>query len=783
MRRADLAVAVFLSVTLLTPAAAEAADQRFAIPPAPLATALAMFAAQSGVDVGAAGTGIGSAQSHGVRGSMPAARALDKLLEGTDWRATAVPGGAFRLVPRPQPVVRPAARRRDPITPSVPPLEEHDIVISANKYGGSLLRFPGSVSVLDSGNDGFRGDGSLSLADQITRAPALQSTALGAGRDKVFIRGIADSSFLGPSESTTGIYFGDVQLANNGPDPNLVLYDVERVEVLEGPQGTLYGAGAIGGVIRIAPRPADPSRFASAISASVVATQDGDPGGDAGAMLNLPVIPDVLALRFVAYHSDEAGYVDDTLRDLRDINETRTTGGRAAARIVADNWTIDASGVAQTISTRDSQYGLRNMPGIARQSQFAQPFQDDFYLGRLVVTKKWDNGITLVSATGMVHADADDRFDATAIPAFPLAYDTHNRNTQITQEVRLSQRLGAGGWVIGGSLLKDRDIITREFGSPEAERSIVGVTNRTKAQSLFGEVTLPVTPALSLTAGARLSHARTDSDPSSTPRVGTFVRGRSQTRLDPTIGYSWLLTRHLAWYGRYEQAYRTGGLAVAAGIGRVANFAPDTIAVIETGLRLERAHSLGVAGSIAFSHANWKHIQADLVNPRGFPFTSNVGNARINGVELNVDWVPVARLHLSSGALFADNRGFDNSDLPMGFRATRLPDTPRFSMSGGVDYDLPLGSDLLRLGAHGRYVGKSYLDPVALLNIRQGGYAAGSATASWRHDAFRVDLTLDNMTNTKGDRFALGNPFGVSTGNQYTPLRPRNLRLAVTWEH
>jgi hypothetical protein len=233
MPRTDLAVAVCLSVTLLAPAAAKAADQPFAIPSAPLATALAMFAVQSGVDVGAAGAGVASERSHDVRGRMSAARALDTLLEGTAWRASAVRGGGFRLVPRPLTPVRPAARRFASIVPSVPPLEDHDIVISANKYGGSLLRYPGSVSVLDSGNDGFRGDGSLSLADQITRAPALQSTALGAGRDKVFIRGIADSSFLGPSESTTGIYFGDVQLANNGPDPNLVLYDVERVEVLE----------------------------------------------------------------------------------------------------------------------------------------------------------------------------------------------------------------------------------------------------------------------------------------------------------------------------------------------------------------------------------------------------------------------------------------------------------------------------------------------------------------------------------------------------------------------
>ncbi|QJU60337.1 TonB-dependent receptor [Sphingomonas sp. AP4-R1] len=781
MRRTDFGRLASFSLIWLAPTAAMAADPRFAIPPASLDSALDMFAAQSGVDVGAAGAGIARAQSRGVRGRMPPARALDKLLDGTAWRAVAVPGVGFRLVPRPaRPVPEHVAAAPVPAAPG----DQREIVIRANKYGSPLLRYPGSVAILDKGENGFRGDGQQSLAQQITRTPALQSTALGAGRDKVFIRGIADSSFLGSSESTTGIYFGDVQLANNGPDPNLVLYDVERVEVLEGPQGTLYGAGAIGGVIRIVPRAADPNRIGAALSASAVATQGGNLGGEGGAMLNLPVAQGLVGLRLVGYHADEGGYVDDTLRGLRNINRTSTSGGRAAVRITpGDHWTIDASGVAQSIRTRDSQYGLRDLPGIVRRSYLAQPFEDDFYLGRLVVTKEWDNGVTLVSATGLVRADADDRFDATAVPSLPLAYDTHNRNEQVTQEVRLTRRVGIGGWVLGGSLLHDRDVISREFGSPMAERSIVGVTNRTESQALFGEFTLPLSKSFAVTAGARLSHARTDSDPSTTRGVGAFVRGRSQTRLDPTIGYSWLLTRHLAWYGRYEQAYRTGGLSVAAGIGRVANFDPDTISVIETGLRLERVGERGLSGSIAFSRANWRHIQADLVNTRGFPFTSNVGNGRIMGVEANLDWVPVRRLHIQSGALFADNRGFDHPDVPPGFRATRLPDTPRFAMTGGADYDMPLGRDSLRWSVHARYVGKSYLDPVALLNIRQGGYAMGTAAASWRHDAFRVDLTLDNVTNTKGDRFALGNPFGVAKGDQYTPLRPRNLRLAVSWEY
>src|SRR6478735_219841 len=79
----------------------------------------------------------------------------------------------------------------------------------------------------------------------IARLPMLASTNLGTGRNKVFIRGIADSSFNGPSQSLVGQYLGDVRLSYNAPDPDVQLYDFKRVEVLEGPQGTLYGAGSL----------------------------------------------------------------------------------------------------------------------------------------------------------------------------------------------------------------------------------------------------------------------------------------------------------------------------------------------------------------------------------------------------------------------------------------------------------------------------------------------------------------------------------------------------------
>ena len=96
----------------------------------------------------------------------------------------------------------------------------------------------------------FGAQGSEAVLD---RLPMLASTSLGPGRNKIYIRGVADSSFNGPSQSIVGQYLGDVRLTFNAPDPDLQLYDMRRVELLEGPQGTLYGTGSLGGILRLVP--------------------------------------------------------------------------------------------------------------------------------------------------------------------------------------------------------------------------------------------------------------------------------------------------------------------------------------------------------------------------------------------------------------------------------------------------------------------------------------------------------------------------------------------------
>src|SRR5690606_7870131 len=141
-----------------------------------------------------------------------------------------------------------AARPPRASPPAAPAIE---IVVVGSKRETPLAEYAGQVEVIDGAELAFGGVGGT---EQITpRTHTVRSTYLGSGRNKLFIRGIADSSFTGPTQSTVGQYLGDLRLSYNAPDPDLRLSDLARVEVLEGPQGTLYGAGSLGGIVRLVP--------------------------------------------------------------------------------------------------------------------------------------------------------------------------------------------------------------------------------------------------------------------------------------------------------------------------------------------------------------------------------------------------------------------------------------------------------------------------------------------------------------------------------------------------
>ena len=780
--RANIFVALLLSCL---PVAARATDSPIAIAPTTLDAALTALARQSGSDIISTEPGLRQIRVKGIAGRMPVRKALERLLAGTGYRFIVIDANSYRIVRAP--LQQAATARHRPAPAPVAP-DQPDIVVTASKQAVALLRFPGSLVVSGGAAERSPANKPLDMDDVARETPILQNTEFGAGRNKIFIRGIADSSFNGSTQSTASIYFGDVQLGYSGPEPSLNLYDISRVEVMEGPQGTLYGAGAIGGIIRLTPNPVNLAKSEGSVAAGVTATNGGALGGDLSGMLNVPLLKDRIGVRMVGYRVRDGGYIDDSLRRLSNINNTDTVGGRLSVGIDAgDGWSVDTGGLFQRIDAADAQYAEVRVGPLSRRSILAEPFHNQVALGRAVVRKKWDNALELVSATGLVSTRASDVYDASrALGSYgPTVYENNVASLLLTHETRLARTISGGiSWVAGIALLYDRDAQTRSFGSPGDPADIIGVTNITKSISAFAEGTFPLSPSFSITIGGRATTARTDGEPSTTPRAEDFVRGRSTKRFDPTIAISWLIAPRLAAFARFQSGYRTGGIAVARGVGRVADFQSDSIRVGELGLRMQRSGPTGLAMSTSASFAHWSNIQADLFNRRGQPLTANIGNANIFALEGTGDWVPIRGLHATFAFLYTYNR-LDGPLAQLSVLANRrLPETPAFAGNVGLSYQWAGGGEnSFSVGGSVRYVGRSVLGPGDFLDISQGRYAVADLNGSWKWRNIDVSLTIDNLTNQSDNRFSLGNPTILGTRDQTTPLRPRNIRagVAISW--
>ncbi len=778
--------AAFVSILCL--AAAPAAAQQavsFNIPGGRLSDALIALGQQGGLTIGASDPGLSAIRSRPVRGRMPVRAALGRLLDGTGYDFRFVGPGAVRIV-RAAPVRRPPPPRPGPtpapVPPSAPDQPQPDIIVTASKQGVALDRFGGTVHIVDladaqAGRFGARGSEAV-----LERLPMLASTSLGPGRNKIYIRGVADSSFNGPSQSIVGQTLGDVRLTFNAPDPDLQLYDMERVELLEGPQGTLYGTGSLGGILRLVPNPPDLTNPSGSLAAGLLSTRHGNPGGDLSGVVNLPIIAGRLAIRAVGYGSVDGGYVDDAGRGLRDVNRTRTWGGRAAMLLDAgDGWRFELGGVAQYIVGRDGQYAMRGLPPLTRRSSLAQPFDNDYQLGQFTVRKRW-SGVELVSATGIVRHALETQFDATGFPgtAGPQLYTEDVGITLVSNETRLSQPNARGeGWVVGWSLLHDISRIRRRLGPPGATQPIAGVRNEVSEAALFGQYSLGLTDRLVGTVGGRLTWSRTTGEPIDAP-AGSEEPSRTDFRVSPTVALTWRPGGGVLLYARFQQGFRAGGLAVSASgaAGPAQRFESDSLTSYEAGLRFGQADRDRFSVDASISYARWADIQADLIDARGLPYTTNIGDGRILGFEIEASWRATPSLSFDASAFL--NSSALSRPVPA-FAASDERDLPNIAGAGArgaAHFRTALSRSVtLQLDGAARYVGHSQLGIGPPIDIVQGGFVEAQLGARFDFGRFGLSLDVDNVTDTRGNRFSFGNPFTVGDRMQTTPLRPRTIRI------
>lgn len=783
MQKAGKSWAALGLAIAFVPTVAEAADAQFVLPAGRLDRAILQLGRQGGVSIALADPAMGRIRVHGLSGRMETRAALERLIEGSGLMVVEIDARTFRIVrapprPRPSAPTRPVAPRPRHPEPAPPPVE---IVVTASKRDAPLDDYPGAVSIMPIDSRFGTGPGLHGSRAIMTELPVLNSTHLGPGRDKLFIRGVADSSFTGPTQATVGQYFGYARLNYNAPDPDLELYDIDRVEVLEGPQGTLYGAGSLGGIIRLSPNMPDSGGWSGSVRAGVALTAHGAASDDLAAMINVPVVADRVALRFVGYHSIDGGYIDDVRRNLSDINRSSLSGGRAALRLTPGaGWTIDAGWVRQDIQSRDGQYSEDGLPDLSQASAIAQPFDNDYSLFHATIEKRW-NSLVLRSTNSIVRHDLSNRFDASALgPGAPIAYDQSIAVRQFASETTLSRRNANGrGWIAGISVDDGHDVVERLLGDPAVPAPLSSVRDERTEWAGFGEWSVGLSPTLSASVGGRYSHTRFAGEVIDPVHPSPSEPRRTLDHFVPLAALSWKPRPGWLIYARYQEGFRPGGLAVS-GINTVSRFESDTVSAFEVGARLGDPDRDRFSAALAASHARWEDIQADLVDAQGFPYTDNIGNGTIWGVSGKARWRPLDGLQLDAAGFWNNSRLTQPAPGYEGAEDNDLPNIARWGGYLGLMWTREIAARTrLILRGNARYVGRSFLGVGNLLDIAQGKYVDTGFDVRLERGAIGLAVGLTNFFNADQNRFSYGNPFTVMQGRQETPLRPRTVRIGL----
>jgi outer membrane receptor protein involved in Fe transport len=297
-----------------------------------------------------------------------------------------------------------------------------------------------------------------------------------------------------------------------------------------------------------------------------------------------------------------------------------------------------------------------------------------------------------------------------------------------------------------------------------------------------------------VTAGGRLSYSELSGDAEDPVTTAFFALNaaasaeRSETRLLPSIALSYVATDRLTLFARYQQSFRPGGIAVRREF--IQRFDGDRVGTAEAGLRY-RGTDVDFTASGAWT--DWRNIQADLIDGFGFPITANVGDGQVYSLGFSADIWPADSLKLDLSVYFNHGRvtnqyavlsevvaipGPVAAATAVSPNLDRLPNVANLSGRVGFSYQRPVSDRaLLTIDGYGRYVGKSTPGVGPVLGQLQGDYLDTGLEFALGIDSRRITLSLTNLLDSRGNRFALGSPFLVRDQNQITPLQPRTVRL------
>ncbi len=682
----------------------------------------------------------------------------------------------------------------------IPVLRE--VVVTATKRAMLSQDVPFAITALDQRSLLDRGAGTADEA--LDYVPAVSFTSNGANSGTYSIRGISTGGAVANAQSPVALYIDDINILDP-TDPNVTmnlrLFDVARVEVLEGPQGTLFGSGSLGGAIRVITNKPDLNHYRFETQDTVEDTKGGQIGYDLNAMANLPLVRNELAIRLVGYDQHYGGYVDNVKTGASDVNYATTRGGRVELKWTPmRNLSLLATVLGEDDSPNDSAYSFYNSHEYSWNG--AVPNYNYSYTRiyslKGVYRPRWVTATFITTYADRSELSLGD-FTQTAYALLglnaPSPITDAGPSRTFSQELRLAspqdQRLR---WLIGGIYIDNRRTVLENVIIPGTAALLGGTSNdvssantfgETKEEAVYGELSYDIIPHLTLTVGARRSHDKLIEDQA----IGGTLQVPSQSYIvttenstTPRFNISYHFNRNAMIYAQAAQGFRIGQINTVRTdplSGQVIPLAsnPDSLWNYEFGEKSYLLHHRLLIDADVY-YIDWHNIQLNaLTVPSGINYITNAGHADIKGLELDVEARPA--VHWSAGGSLAlTNAHLESvSQGVAGTPGDRLPGSAPLSVTVYAQYTHQLMSDVkyfARIDA--RYVGKEYSNLNNASSLVYGQYSQLNLRGGLRWPHYSITAFISNATDGSGK---------VSAFDSFTvpvAIRQRPLTFGITMD-
>jgi outer membrane receptor protein involved in Fe transport len=696
----------------------------------------------------------------------------------------------------------PVMAQQAPTTPPTAEDELQRVVVTANKRSEKQRDVAGTVSVI-SGNDLER-RGARDQEDFLKLTPGVQLNRGDPNNNGITIRGLSSQASPesgGGQQNPSGRYLEDVPLASpigKGLVADILPFDLDRIEVLRGPQGALFGSGSLGGALRYVLAKPDMKSFGATAQVGVSRVSQGKTAPSLYGMVNVP-LNQTAALRVVAFDRTSPGYIDNKGTMTKDANKTNQTGGRILFTVKPIK---ELTATVVTSTQKTSQDDFSYVFGDAKKLEHDNPTlgrgtsQFDFSS----LTVDYDLGsTTLTSITGHWKTKSngvgdDTRLFGTLGMALPLVSRVNSGASESqSQELRLASKPGGNfSWVAGLFYQTNKGNGAGKQSDPSGAFGVVDLVDlmtkqKASESAVFFDGEYSLGGGWSAGLGGRSYKTKT-----SFQQTGTVFGGPSNSPVlaggdegtTPKASVKYRFNDNM-WYALASKGYRYGGVNEGP---PATPFKSDTLWNYETGVRL--APAPGVQLDLSAFLLDWTNAQFTYFAMNGaLPFAGigNVGKARSTGLEAALRWKVSPVFDVAASLARIDAKTTQDVQTMAGrapvtiASGAQLPGTAKLqtALQGNYRFSGPFGT-AGRFNVTHTHVGDRVIDLTAF--YKAPSYDALDLGLSFNKDNWTMSAGLTNATDSRGIMNIQGTPDGNKSFQQYYLQRPRTLDLSVRYD-